>query len=315
MTAATSSARRVLVTGLHGFTGRYLQLALEQRGWQVWGLGAQPAASADPRYLQADLHDSAALAHAIARAQPHAVVHLAAIAFVGHGDADAFYRTNLLGTRHLLAALAQQSAPPTRVLLASSANVYGNQTEGMLDESTPPQPANDYAVSKLAMEHMARLWAAQLPITLVRPFNYTGVGQSEQFLLPKIVAHFQRRAATLELGNLDVWRDFSDVRAVADAYCRLLDAPGAAGATVNLCSGQAHSLREVIALVEQLSGHRLRVQVNPAFVRANEVRTLQGDPARLRALIGADWCSPPLPDTLRWMLQADPASARPPATP
>lgn len=285
--------RRVLVTGLRGFTGRHLQSALEQRGWQVLG-------------LQADLNDSAALADAVAQSKPHAVIHLAAIAFVGHGDAEAFYRTNLLGTRNLLAALAQQSEPPTRVILASSANIYGNQAAGTLDETTPPQPANDYAVSKLAMEYMARLWAEQLPITIVRPFNYTGAGQSEQFLLPKIVAHYQRRAATMELGNLDVWRDFSDVRAVADAYCALLDAPDAAGATVNICSGQSHSLREVIAMVEQLSGHTLQVQVNPAFVRANEVKTLQGDPTRLRALIGTDWRSPPLQDTLRWMLQAQP---------
>ena len=285
--------RRVLVTGLRGFTGRHLQPALEQRGWQVLG-------------LQADLNDSAALADAVAQSKPHAVIHLAAIAFVGHGDAEAFYRTNLLGTRNLLAALAQQSEPPTRVILASSANIYGNQAAGTLDETTPPQPANDYAVSKLAMEYMARLWAEQLPITIVRPFNYTGAGQSEQFLLPKIVAHYQRRAATMELGNLDVWRDFSDVRAVADAYCALLDAPDAAGATVNICSGQSHSLREVIAMVEQLSGHTLQVQVNPAFVRANEVKTLQGDPTRLRALIGTDWRSPPLQDTLRWMLQAQP---------
>lgn len=290
---STTSARRVLVTGLSGFTGRYLQPALEQRGWQVCG-------------LPVDLNDSAALADAVAQAQPHAVIHLAAIAFVGHGDADDFYRTNLLGTRHLLAALAQQPEPPARVILASSANIYGNQAAGTLDETTPPQPANDYAVSKLAMEHMARLWAEQLSITIVRPFNYTGAGQSEQFLLPKIVAHYQRRSATMELGNLDVWRDFSDVRAVAQAYCALLDTPAAAGATVNICSGQSHSLREVIAMVEQLSGHTLQVQVNPAFVRANEVKTLQGDPTRLRALIGADWRSPPLQDTLRWMLQTDP---------
>ena len=290
--------RRVLVTGLRGFTGRYVQAALAQRGWEVCGLGAQ-----------IDLADSAAVAHAVAQARPQAVIHLAAIAFVGHGnadtDADAFYRVNLLGTRHLLAALAQLPQPPTRVLLASSANVYGNQTGGMLDESTPPQPANDYAVSKLAMEHMARLWMARLPITIVRPFNYTGVGQSADFLLPKIVAHFQRRAASIELVNLAVWRDFSDVRAVADAYGRLLDAPAAAvGATVNLCSGHSHSLRDVIAMAQDITGHRIDVQVNPAFVRANEVKTLLGNPAQLHALIGADWASPPLHDTLRWMLEA-----------
>ena len=290
--------RRVLVTGLRGFTGRYVQAALAQRGWEVCGLGEQT-----------DLADSAALAHAVAQIRPQAVIHLAAIAFVGHGnadsDADAFYRVNLLGTRHLLVALAQLPQPPARVLLASSANVYGNQTGGMLDESTPPQPANDYAVSKLAMEHMARLWAPRLPITIVRPFNYTGVGQSADFLLPKIVAHFRRRATSIELGNLDVWRDFSDVRAVADAYGRLLDAPAAAvGATVNLCSGHSHSLRDVIAMAQDITGHRIDVQVNPAFVRANEVTTLLGNPAQLHALIGADWASPPLHDTLRWMLEA-----------
>ena len=307
-TAGSAAPRRVLVTGLAGFTGRYVQAALQQRGWQVWGLGVQPApahASAT-HYLQADLHDGAALAQAVAQARPHAVIHLAAIAFVGHGDADAFYRINLLGTRHLLAALAALPQPPARVLLASSANVYGNQTEGMLDEATPPQPANDYAVSKLAMEHMARLWAERLPLTIVRPFNYTGVGQSADFLLPKIVAHFRRRATSIELGNLDVWRDFSDVRAVADAYGRLLDAPAAAavGATVNLCSGHSHSLRDIIAMAQDITGHRIDVQVNPAFVRANEVKTLLGNPAQLHALIGADWASPPLHDTLRWMLQA-----------
>lgn len=306
--------RRVLVTGLQGFTGRYLHSALEQRGWQVWGLGANAASTAAPRYLQVDLNDRAALSHAIAQANPHAVVHLAAIAFVGHGDADDFYRTNLLGTRHLLAALAAQTQPPARVVLASSANIYGNQAAGALDETTPPQPANDYAVSKLAMEHMARLWMPQLPITLVRPFNYTGAGQSQQFLLPKIVAHYQRRAAAIELGNLDVWRDFSDVRAVAAAYCALLEAPGAAGVTVNICSGQAHSLREVLAMAEQLSGHQLEVQVNPAFVRANEVKVLQGNPERLRALIGADWRSPPLQETLRWMLETPPAPGNPDGT-
>ena len=291
---------RVLVTGLHGFTGRYLQAELQAHGFEVCGLGAQ-----------VDLCDHAAVQQAVAQVQPHAVVHLAAIAFVGHGgsaagaddSADAFYRTNLIGTRHLLAALADLPEPPRSVLLASSANIYGNATAGQLDETTPPQPANDYAVSKLAMEHMARLWQHALPITLARPFNYTGVGQSAQFLLPKIVDHYQRRASTLELGNLDVWRDFSDVRAVVQAYRRLLQTPVAAGQTVNICSGETHSLRDVLAIAEAISGHQLQVQVNPAFVRASEVKTLSGNPARLRALIGDDWHSPPLQDTLRWMLQ------------
>jgi len=278
---------KVLITGLKGFTGCYLHDELIRQGHEVVG-------------LQADLTDAAALDAEMKRVQPDWVAHLAGIAFVGHGEANDFYHVNLMGTRNLLAALAGCGKRSACVLLASSANVYGNATEGVLTETTPPNPANDYAVSKLAMEHMARLWHDKLPIVITRPFNYTGVGQSESFLLPKIVAHFKNRSAEIELGNLDVWRDFSDVRAVVQAYRRLLEA-SPAGATVNVCSGGTHSLREALALCAHIAGHSIAVRVNPAFVRANEVRSLCGDPNRLQALIG-DWETPPLEETLRWML-------------
>lgn len=291
--------KRVLITGIKGFTGRYVAVELERHGWDVYGIGSHEEVG-DARYRRVDLLDSAGLRTVIEEVQPDAVVHLAAIAFVGHGDADAFYTVNLIGTRNLLAALAASDKMPQCVLLASSANVYGNATEGMLGEAAPPNPANDYAVSKLAMEYMARLWTDKLPIVIARPFNYTGVGQSESFLLPKIVGHFRRGEEVIELGNLDVWRDFSDVRAVAEAYRRLLETCPA-GATVNVCSGQTHSLREVISMAEGICARPIRVQVNPAFVRANEVKSLCGDASRLRSIIG-DWTTPPLAETLRWML-------------
>lgn len=295
------SKPRVLITGVKGFTGQYVAAELQANGWDVWGMGSQPDPS-DPNYRCVDLLDAEGLHGVVADVQPDAVVHLAAIAFVGHGDADAFYRVNLLGTRNLLAALAGGQHKPRCVLLASSANVYGNATEGVLAEDTLPNPANDYAVSKLAMEFMARLWMDKLPLVVARPFNYTGVGQSTDFLLPKMAAHFRGRAESIQLGNLDVWRDFSDVRAVAQAYRRLLQVCPA-GATVNVCSGRTHSLREVLHMMERISGHVLDVQVNPAFVRANEVRSLSGNPDKLRGLIG-DWQVPALEDTVRWMLEA-----------
>ncbi|GAA3957713.1 GDP-mannose 4,6-dehydratase [Allohahella marinimesophila] len=290
--------KRVLITGSEGFTGHYLVKELESAGYEVIGLGSH--ASTSPGHVQADLIDSASLKAALAKIQPDVVVHLAALAFVGHGDPNQFYQVNLIGTRNLLEAVSASGKIPESVLLASSANVYGNQAEGILNEGTPPAPANDYAVSKLAMEYMARTWLSKLPIIFARPFNYTGVGQTENFLLPKIVSHFKRKAGSIELGNLDVSRDFSDVRAVVQAYRKLIEKQPI-GETFNVASGKTHSLREVLLLCQDVTGHEIDVQVNPAFVRANEVKTLCGDTTKLRHCIG-DWDTPELEETLRWML-------------
>jgi len=292
--------KRALITGIKGFTGHYVAAELIQHGWDVYGTGSHDVPN-DTRYRRVDLQDATGLATVVAALQPDVVLHLAAVAFVGHGDPDAFYKVNLIGTRNLLAALANSGKAPECVLLASSANVYGNSTKGVLNEAMPANPANDYAVSKLAMEYMARLWFDKLPIVIARPFNYTGIGQAESFLLPKIVGHYRRRAKTIELGNLDVWRDFSDVRAVAQAYRRLLEVRPV-GEIVNVCSGQTHSLREALAIAEEITGHTLEVKTNPAFVRANEVKTLCGDVSKLHRLIG-DWRTTPLETTLRWMLE------------
>ena len=297
------NSKRALITGIRGFTGRYLAAELEQNGYEVFGLGQ--TGTEGPLFRQVDLDDTDGLRNVVEEVQPDFVVHLAALAFVGHGNADDFYRVNLVGTRHLLEALAQSSCRPMNVLLSSSANVYGNAAAGLLDEDTPPFPVNDYAVSKLAMEYMAKLWADRLRITVVRPFNYTGVGQDETFLLPKIVAHFRRKAGRIELGNLDVSRDFSDVRTVVHLYRRLIENPGAVGSVYNVSSRKTYTLREVVSICEELTGHSIRTEVNPAFVRANEVRTLYGENSRLRTLLG-EWKAIELRDTLDWMLRAEP---------
>ncbi len=149
---------------------------------------------------------------------------------------------------------------------------------------------------------MTKLWMPQLPMIITRPFNYTGVGQAENFLLPKIVSHFRRKADVIELGNVDVARDFSDVRSLVAAYRRLIEA-GAFGQTVNVCSGRTYSLRDIISLCSEISNHEIEIKVNPEFVRKNEVRTLSGDNRLLKTLIG-EWEVPPIRETLHWMLNA-----------
>jgi nucleoside-diphosphate-sugar epimerase len=305
--AAEGSGKRALITGLSGFTGRYVEQELRAAGYEVFGTITPGHAPAAGQYA-VDLNDRDGLAAMVQEVRPDVVAHLAAIAFVGHGDVEQIYRVNVAGTRNLLEALAGLEHKPSAVLLASSANIYGNTEVGVIHEDVPAAPANDYAVSKLAMEYMASLWRDKLPLIVVRPFNYTGVGQHENFLLPKIVSHFRRKAADIELGNLHVWRDFSDVRMVASSYRKLLAAgPAAAGRAFNICSGQAYSLGEALDMMAGIAGYQIKVHVNPAFVRANEVVRLVGDNSRLVAATGPLGVVP-LADTLRWMYSAPPAA-------
>jgi len=292
---------RVLITGITGFTGGYLARVLEDQGFDVFGISAQ-AVQGQNKVFQCDLLDRATLASVMVQVKPEYVVHLAAIAFVAHGDAEAIYRSNVVGSRNVLEAIDNSGASIRSVLLASSANIYGNPEIDPLTERAPYFPANDYAVSKVAMECMARLWVERLPLTIVRPFNYSGLGQSTKFLLPKIVDHFKRKANEIELGNLDVSRDFSDVRTVVDAYARLLKVEPT-GDTFNICSGTAHSLSDVIDMMQKIAQYDIEVKVNPAFVRENEVKFLRGSKEKIESVIGP-LRSISLESTLQWMFEA-----------
>jgi nucleoside-diphosphate-sugar epimerase len=285
---------RVLVTGMQGFTGPYVARALEAAGHDVIGTEAWP---------DFDLRKPETLTAALRSARPDHVVHLAGLSSVTHGDAAELYAVNAVGTGHLLQAIADAAPNLRKVLIASSANVYGNVAGGeAIDEATPPAPVNHYACSKLAMEFIARTWFDRLPIVITRPFNYTGPGQSETFLIPKLVAHYALRRPLLELGNIDVERDFSDVRMVADAYARLL-ASDATGTVVNICSGKGRSLRSVLADLQAMTGHQPEICVASNLVRRAEVHRLVGSNDRLRTIIGPLGFSD-FADTLRWMVEA-----------
>jgi nucleoside-diphosphate-sugar epimerase len=151
------------------------------------------------------------------------------------------------------------------------------------------------------MEHMAKTFSDRLPIVITRPFNYTGVGQGGQFLIPKLVDHYACKAMRIELGNLQVEREFNDVRMVCNAYLALLN-QGQPGEAYNVCTGQTYTLQNVLNILTTVTGHKPDVQVNPAFVRANEVHRLCGNPNKLTT------CTGPLSvyelsDTLQWMLE------------
>lgn len=276
-----SGFKTALVTGADGFTGKYMTDLLKKRGYRVIALGHTGANST----IVCDLTDQQSVSEVIEKTVPDLVVHLAALSFVGENNVEGFYQVNLFGTMHLLEALGKLKIPPKKILIASSANVYGTANANIIDESMCPSPVNHYANSKLAMEHMVRTWFDRLNIIIVRPFNYTGPGQEERFLIPKIVAHFRRREREINLGNLEVSRDFSDVRDVVDSYVALLESEFLS-VTVNICSGIITSLREVIKMMNECAGYEIKVSVDPALIRTNEVTRLQGSNELLRKLIG-----------------------------
>ncbi|MEJ8854747.1 GDP-mannose 4,6-dehydratase [Variovorax robiniae] len=282
---------RILVTGADGFTGRTFDTRAREAGHELVP-------------LRSNLKDAEGLRREVGEIHPDAVVHLAGIAFVAHANDDAFYAVNVVGTTNLLDALARLPVPPSMILLASSANVYGNCKQSPIAETQAPAPVNHYGMSKLAMEYMARTYMDRLRLVIARPFNYTGPGQDVNFLIPKLAKHFAHQAPTIALGNLHVEREFNDVRTVCDAYLSLL-AHGEPGQTYNVCSGRPYNLQHVVDLFERLTGHTINVSVNPEFVRPNEVHRLCGDPSKLVALlekVGVHLGVPPLEETLRRML-------------
>jgi nucleoside-diphosphate-sugar epimerase len=278
---------RIFVTGANGFTGHHFVSMAVGQGHEVVP-------------FEGNLGDVEGIKSQLRKAQPQWVVHLAAIAFVNHGDPGAVYDVNVVGTTNLLDALCSLEDLPSKVLLTSSANIYGNSSEPLISEEQAPAPVNHYAMSKLAMEYMARNYQSALPILFARPFNYTGAGQSDLFIIPKLVSHFVASAPFVELGNLDVEREFNDVRMVCDAYLGLLEA-GQAGETYNICTGRPFSLREVISILEEITGHSPEIRVNPKFVRASEVRSLAGNPAKLLDVVSL-MNKPDLRQTLEWMI-------------
>lgn len=295
------SERRICVTGASGFTGQHLVKRLSTKGAQIFAAATDQVDSVfDVRNV--DVSDRSALISWLSDVQPTHVVHLAALSHVV-GEALPFYQVNTLGTEALIEAVAAAAPDLVRLIIASSANVYGNAEELPINEDVPLRPVNHYALSKMAAEMVARKWFSRLPIVVTRPFNYTGCGQDESFVFAKIVAAFGRRDSVITLGNLDVRRDLSDVRFVCAAYDALLDAD-CASTFVNICSGASVSIREALALLRQLTGHDPQIRSEDRLLRPDEIRELVGDDSRLRHIIG-DISRPTIEDTFRWMLEGD----------
>ncbi len=274
---------RAFVTGGHGFVGPWLTRHLASCGDDVVAPGPE-----------VDVTVPESIGPAMAAARPEIVYHLAAQSSVGSSwsDVGQTFVVNTLGTVNVLEA-ACACEPPPRVVLVSSAEVYGAVASEELPvrEEAPFRPGSPYAASKAAAE-LAGLQAflgRGLEVVRARPFNHTGPGQRSHFVIPGLALQIARAAeegaGTLKTGNLDVSRDLCDVRDVVRAY-RLLAAEGRPGSVYNICRGQSVSIRDLARRLLQLSGVHLEMHVDPERVRAVDVPDMRGDPGLLRRQTG-----------------------------
>ncbi len=277
---------RLLITGANGFTGQYLSGLAKKREFEV-------------RALQSDITDEVAVFNEVKLINPDYVIHLAGHSHVINAHEKDFYLVNLFGTLNLIKGLQANQKSIKKIIIASSANVYGNSERILLTEGDIPRPVNHYAMSKLSMECMVANYFNNLPIIIVRPFNYTGLGQAIQFVIPKIINAYKLGFKEIELGNIDVEREYNDVRTFSEAYLSLLDL-GLHSTTYNLCSGKSFSLKNVIAMMEDLTKKNMIIKINPNLLRDNEVHKLCGSPKKLEAAIGRLKYIP-IENTLNWM--------------
>ena len=267
--------KKVLITAIDSFTGIHLSAYLKQNGYTVVGTTSKTCNITNKDDIKQVLKDT----------KPTHIVHLAAISFTAHGNNEDFYKVNTIGTTNLLEAIVELDLKLSKLILASSATVYGNQGIEVLDESLCPIPVNHYGASKYAMETLAKNYFSKLPIIITRPFNYTGVGQADHFLIPKIIKHYKEKKETIELGNLDVSREFNDISFLCEAYSRLLKLEESSQ-IVNISTNKAIKLLDVIDTMNTIANYNIKVEVNPAFVRKDEIKSLSGSSTKLFNLIG-----------------------------
>ena len=282
---------RAMVTGINGFVGNYLIQELQEKGYLVSGIGIGPYEHPGVQYKEVNIMDRVELAEAMEELNPDCVFHLAGIASVSNSwrDPKTSIEVNVIGTINLLEALKGRTVQS--IVYIGSSEIYGpgRHVGEKFSETTSPNPQNPYATSKYAAERIALQLgqAFKLPVILTRPFNHIGVGQNQGFVVPDFsrqIIEASRRAESIRVGRLDVYRDFTDVRDIVRAY-RLLAEKGQAGETYNICSGEGRKISDILELMRANYGN-LKVEVDQSKIRPVENVYSVGNNSKLRAAVG-----------------------------
>lgn len=288
--------KKILITGAGGFVGKHLIHALKAQG-DVEIYAAVYKATSDiselipaDHIIAGDLTDFAFAEKLVQVASPVVVYHLAALSVVhsSASQATAVMNGNTTISFNILEAIRLHS-PQARLVAISSGNVYGavQDTTYPINESTPLRPLNPYAVSKVTQEMLALEFhlAYGMDVVLLRPFNHTGVGQTNDFVIPRLAEQFvnieKGSARVVQVGNLDTVRDFTDVRDMVNAYILATD-KCISGEIYNIGSGIGHSIREILAILQSFSPSKVEIKVEEGQVRTSDVPILVADASKFR---------------------------------
>jgi GDP-4-dehydro-6-deoxy-D-mannose reductase len=288
----------VLVTGAAGFAGSHLLdvlLASDGRvvGLRRPGIGAEVQARyPQVEWLEIELLDREVVRHTLAGIAPDVLYHLAGAPHAGQswGTSTDTLAINVLATHHVLEGI-RLAGLRTRVIIPSSAYVY-RPADHALGEDDPLEPANPYAISKIAMELAARRATIHdgIPVVVARSFNHLGPRQDASFFgsaVARQIAHIEtgRLEPVICVGNLDARRDFTDVRDTVRAYVALAER-GQPGRVYNVCSGRARAVRELLDGLIALSRVPVTVRQDPERLRPNDTPLLLGNPSRMASEVG-----------------------------
>jgi GDP-4-dehydro-6-deoxy-D-mannose reductase len=285
----------ILVTGAGGFVGRHLAPALRAAFPAARIIGTSHAADADENF---DITDRNQAREIISRLQPDICLHLAGISAIGHARAGPrrAWEVNLHGTLNIAEAILA-AAPECRLIFISSGECYGeNFKPGLpLSETAALAPLNLYAATKAAAElALGAMTGDGLHLLRLRPFNHTGPGQTEDFVVPAFAGQIARIEAGLappeiSVGALDPERDFLDIRDVCGAYIASIRTIGelANNRIINIASKRAVKIGAILELLLARAKCAISVRQDPARLRPVEILRAVGD-ASLAAEI-LDW--------------------------
>ena len=274
--------KKILITGASGFIGKYVLKKIKDNDLDFLAIDAQKVldvSSENQRVIS--LLDKENLGEVIKSYKPNVIVHLAAIALVTHKNTGEIYNVNVQGTENLLESAQNYCDKNTRVILASTAGVYGNQNVDKYGENLTYNPANHYSYSKMITEYISKQYKEDLDIVTIRPFNIIGVGQSEKFLVPKLVEHFADRKEKLSVGNISSFRDYVDVEYCAEVIMELISRKKLDFDILNICSGIPTNGEMIIQLLQEITDFKPEIKISSDFVRKNEVWRMIGDTTRL----------------------------------